>query len=294
MARSPVTSTEVERVTLAGRAQNTDLVAVEEPLQIILGHGPAHRRRDVPLAVTMRTPGHDADLVTGFLFGEGVISGPNDLLALRRCPSSDTPDNVIRAVLHCDLPVPAHLLERTLTMTSACGVCGERTLEALRKTGCVPIAPRSGEFEPRAIRKALAAMEADSGFFRNTGGTHGAALFDATGERLAHREDVGRHNALDKLVGADLRTRVGDDSDESVFVVVSSRASFELVQKTVRAGFPMLVALGAASSLAIETAKRFGLTLVGFARERRFNVYAGSTRIAPEANAFDFVETEAG
>ena len=274
--RPPVTPTSVVRLTHGQRESTADLVAVEEPLQVLLEHGSECSRRETPLAITMRTPGNDVDLVTGFLFGEGVISCTEELLRIANCNRSDTPDNVVRASLHERVRVPQHLLERSLTVTSACGVCGERTLEALSKTGCTPIAVDERSLHPEAIRKSLASLAGSQTFFKHTGGTHGAALFDAEGTLLLHREDVGRHNALDKLVGAWLRLGA---RRHATFVVVSSRASFELVQKTVRARFPLLVAIGAASSLAIETAKRFDLSLVGFARDDRFNVYAGASRL---------------
>lgn len=292
MARTPVASADVERIERSRREQGSDLVAVEEPLQIILERGEAHARSEAPLAMTMRTPGHDRDLVAGFLFAEGVIAGVDDLVSIRHCLRSDTPDNVVRAVLHARVVVPSRLLERTLTMTSACGVCGERTVEALSKAGCTPVPVKRDAFHPSAIRDALLSLEESQAWFRHTGGTHGAALFNDAGELLLHREDVGRHNALDKLVGAWLGSGAPDAA--SSFVVVSSRASFELVHKTVRAGFPMMVAIGAASSLAIETARRFDLTLVGFARENRFNVYANGERVALEASEAGFVQLEAG
>ena len=292
MARTPVTSTKVERIERQGREQTDDLVAVEEPLQIILEHGEAHARTEVPLAMTMRTPGNDRDLVTGFLFAEGVIHGIGDLVSVRHCARSDTPANAVRAVLGEGLVVPSRLLQRTLTATSACGVCGERTLDSLSKEGCERLPVDEASFRPAAIRNALASLEESQAWFRHTGGTHSAALFDDTGTRLLHREDVGRHNALDKLVGARVRDPASNSGPS--FVVVSSRASFELVQKTVRAGLPMLVAIGAASSLAIETARRFDLTLVGFARESRFNVYSCGERIALEPSEPAFVQVEVG
>jgi FdhD protein len=292
MARTPVSSTKVERIELRHRKQTTDLVAVEEPLQIILEHGEAHARSETPLAMTMRTPGHDHDLVTGFLYAEGVICGVDDLISVRHCIRSDTPDNVVRAILKEGVGVPSRLLERNLTVTSACGVCGERTVESLSKEGCERVPVEEGAFHPAAIRRALASLEESQAWFRHTGGTHGAALFDHTGELVLHREDVGRHNALDKLVGAWLKDPTA--ASTSSFVVVSSRASFELVQKTVRASLPMMVAIGAATSLAIETARRFDLTLVGFARENRFNVYSSGERVAIEASDAAFVQVEAG
>ena len=292
MARTPVATTKVERIERERREICSDLVAVEEPLQVILEYGEVHRRRETPLAMTMRTPGHDQDLVTGFLYAEGVIASVSDLLGVRHCTRSETPHNVFRAVLKEDVVVPSRLLERNLTVTSACGVCGERTVESLSREGRRRISVEGDSFSPAAVRRALSSLEESQVWFRHTGGTHGAALFDAGGELLLHREDVGRHNALDKLVGAWLRRSVC--SAPRAFVVVSSRASFELVQKTVRARFPILVAIGAASSLAIETARRFDLTLIGFARENRFNVYSRGERITEEAGESVFAQVEVG
>jgi len=292
MARTPVASTKVERIERQRREHTRDLVAVEEPLQMLLEHGEAHARTEAPLAMTMRTPGNDSDLVTGFLYAEGVIAGIDGLISVRHCAQSDTPENVVRAVLDERVVVPPRLLERNLTVTSACGVCGERTVESLSKVGCERVPVEEASFQPAAIRNALVSLEESQAWFRHTGGTHGAALFDNAGELLMHREDVGRHNALDKLIGAWLRD--SRPASGPNFVAVSSRASFELVQKTVRAGFPMMVAIGAASSLAVETARRFDLTLVGFARESRFNVYSNGERIAHEVGEPALVRMEAG
>lgn len=289
---TPVVSKKVERIERGRREQTSDLIAVEEPLQIILEHGDAHARSETHLAMTMRTPGHDRDLVTGFLYGEGVIAGLADIVRMGHCVQSSTPTNVMRAVLHERVLVPSRLLERTLTMTSACGVCGERTVESLSNDGCAAVPIRAESFSPKSIRNALVSLEGSQAWFRHTGGTHGAALFDGGGSLLLHREDVGRHNALDKLVGGWLRT--GSGAPHDAFAVVSSRASYELVQKTVRAGFPMMVAIGAATSLAVETARHFDLTLVGFARESRFNVYSCAERIALEASELAFVSVEVG
>jgi len=284
MPRRPVTSVDVERITRDGIARASDLVAVEEPLQILIEHGEPHERRETPLAVAMRTPGHDLDLVTGFLFAEGVIGNLDELLSVRHCLRAESPDNVVRAVLGPGVSVPAHLLERRMSVTSACGVCGERTLEALEKSGCSALERAVDVYRPETIRSAITALESAQGWFRHTGGTHGAALFDRHGSSLLHREDVGRHNALDKLVGACL-ARGG--APRNAFVVVSSRASFELVQKTVRAGVSLMVAIGAPTSLAIDMARRFRLTLVGFAKEARFNVYAGAERISLDEQFID-------
>lgn len=291
MPRRPVTSSEVERITRVGREETRDLIAVEEPLQIILEHGEGRTRFETPLAMTMRTPGHDRDLVIGFLFAEGVITALTDLLSLRHCARSETPSNVVRAVLREGVTVPDHLLERALTMTSACGVCGQRTLNALTKAGCEPVRELGDRFHPETIRSALEELERAQTWFRHTGGTHGAALFSHLGELLVHREDVGRHNALDKVVGARIAERISQTS--GAFVVVSSRASFELVQKCVRARIALMVAIGAPTSLAIDTARHFGVTLIGFAKRDRFNVYACSDRLLEEHGASSFVDVGA-
>jgi len=290
MPRTPVAPTNVDRIERDAVEHARDLVAVEEPLQILLEHGPPHAREEAPLAITMRTPGHDEELVIGFLFAEGVMSEISDALSVRHCTRSETPHNVVRVVLREECTVPRHLLERTLTTTSACGVCGERTLDALIEQGYHPVPVAQRSIATQAIREALGSIEGSQVFFRRTGGTHGAALFDAEGSLLLHREDVGRHNALDKLVGAWLGSA---QPMHGAFVVVSSRASFELVQKTAKAGFPILVALGAASSLAVETARRFDLTLLGFARGERFNVYTGVERLALGESPSHLSEVEA-
>lgn len=281
MPRGPVTCAEVERFLRPRTEQTSDLVAVEEPLQILLEHGERHARRETALAVTMRTPGHDRDLVVGFLFAEEVIASMDDMIGLRHCAKSKTPWNVVRAVLAEHATVPARLLERNLAVNTACGVCGGRTVEALSTAGCTSLPPAPGRYRPEVVRAAIGSLEASQNCFRHTGGTHGAALFDGDGELLLHREDVGRHNALDKVLGA----RIADSRmrSDAQFVVVSSRASFELVHKAVRAEVPMLVSIGAPTSLAIDTAKRFGLTLIGFAKESRFNVYAGRERLGNDA-----------
>ena len=200
---------------------------------------------------------------------------------------------MVRAVLHERAVVPSRLLERNLIVTSACGVCGERTVESLSKEGCEPVPVKKESFRPEAIRSALASLEESQAWFRHTGGTHGAALFDNAGELLLHREDMSAattHSTNWSARGFETPRRALGDG----FVVMSSRASFELVQKTVRAGLPMLVAIGAATSLAVETARRFNLTLVGFARESRFNVYSSAERIEREASEEAFVSVEAG
>jgi FdhD protein len=238
------------------------------------------RRRTV--AVTMRTPGQDFELAAGFLYGEGVLASRNEVRRIAYCLDPDTdPDqqyNIVSVELRAvELPDLAPL-ERHFYTTSACGVCGRASLEALRVRGCAAMPP--GPEVPAGVLGTLPdRLRQAQGIFRATGGLHAAALFDARGELLALREDVGRHNAMDKLVGwafledrLPLRDRV---------VLVSGRASFELLQKACAAGASIFCAVSAPSSLAVDVAREFGMTLVGFLRGERFNIYAGAERIAP-------------
>ena len=291
MPKTPVRATFVERFERGRLSGSQDLVAVEEPLQILLEHGPLHRRVETPLAVTMRTPGHDEDLVLGFLYAEGAIDGLDDVIDVRHCAKAEEPQNVVRAVLTPSRIVPARLLERTLAVTSSCGVCGERTLADLEREGCVPMADGLPTIGSDTIRKAVLSLGASQPCFRHTGGSHGAALFDPTGTLALIREDVGRHNALDKLIGASMRER--SRATQVGLVVISSRASFELVQKVVRRQIPVLVAIGAPSSLAIDAARRFNLTLIAFARDDRFNVYSAGERFRLDQTHGDFSEARA-
>ena len=259
-----------------GRAEaDDDAVAAEEPLEIRLAWGERVQR----LAVTMRTPGHDADLAVGFLAGEGVVRHPDDVVEAVHTPlQGGTADpNVVVVGLAPGVRFDAGRLERHVYTTSSCGVCGKASLEAVRAIRGPDLAagprltPEAILALPDALRRAQSAFDA-------TGGLHAAALFDARGALLRVREDVGRHNAVDKVVGSFLRGGAAVPP-ESV-LLVSGRASFELVQKAVAAGVPVLAAVGAPSSLAVDLATDAGLTLVGFVRDSRFNVYAGAQRLA--------------
>ncbi len=253
-----------------------DFVATEEPMEIRLMVGSERRT----LAVTMRTPGNDFELAAGFLFAEGLVSDRHEIVRIAYCqdPGLDPEQqyNVVTVVLrHQRLP-DLRLVERRFTTTSACGVCGKASLEALRLRACGPVV--SGpQLDPAVLRTLAGRMRKSQTLFEVTGGLHAAALFDPAGRLVAVREDVGRHNAMDKLVGwALLEGRL--PLCEGV-VVVTGRASFELVQKAVLAGVPVFCAVSAPSSLAVEVARAFGMTLVGFLSEERFNVYSGGERI---------------
>ncbi|HEY2158899.1 MAG TPA: formate dehydrogenase accessory sulfurtransferase FdhD [Isosphaeraceae bacterium] len=265
----------VVRVDDGGASDRPDVLAVEEPLEIRVGLAEAERRAVRSVSITMRTPGHDAELAVGFLFTEGIITTRSQVAGVRPCGTG--------SAVRVDLNVAVDLsrLERHFYATSSCGVCGKASLEAVR----VACRDRPAEGRPRVdpsiIRRLPEALRRSQAVFDRTGGLHASALFDIEGNLLGLREDVGRHNALDKLIGAEFlagRTPLADR-----ILLVSGRASFELVQKAAVAGIPVLAAVGAPSSLAVELAREGGMTLLGFANAERFNVYADFDRIALRA-----------
>lgn len=245
-----------------------DLVAAEEPLEIRLTVG----TQTLSLSVTMRTPGHDAELALGFLFGEGVIESIDDVTAI------DTPvEGVVRLALRPGLAVDAARLARNVYMTSSCGVCGKASIDAVAMAVTRVPADPTPLMEASVIPTLPDKLRAAQETFERTGGLHASGLFRTSGELIDIREDVGRHNALDKLVGGVLRA--GRVPLEREILLLSGRVSFELVQKAVVAGVPVVAAVGAPSSLAVELAEAFGVTLVGFVRGDRFNVYTHPARL---------------
>lgn len=267
------------RVSAHGRGEvreRTDTLATEEPLEVRL----SARGHTVRLAVTMRTPGDDFELAAGFLHGEGVISARDDLVTIRYCVDRELGQEQRFNVVTVDLDRPhlpdLHALDRHFTTTSACGVCGRTCLESLEfpsppaRDGDVRVAPEVLAALPGTLRDAQPV-------FDRTGGLHAAALFTPEGELIQVREDVGRHNALDKLIGWALLE--GELPLHDRLILVSGRASYELVQKAAVAGAPILCAISAPSSLAVDVAQRAEMTLVAFLRDERFNVYAGQQRI---------------
>lgn len=273
--RSPaVRVVDVERVRGEAVASVTDCVAVEEPLEIRLAQGAAVRR----LAVTMRTPGDDADLAVGFLVGEGVVRQAAAVQGTRATPlqAGATDPNVIVVDLASSVSVDLSRVERHLYTTSSCGVCGKASLDAVRALAGPALGP-GPLLSADAISAMPVALRAVQEAFEETGGLHAAALFTSDGALVRVREDVGRHNALDKLVGSYWREAGGVPAEHAV--LVSGRASFELVQKAWLAGVSVLAAVGAPSSLAVDLAREADLTLLGFVRDGRFNVYSGAHRI---------------
>jgi FdhD protein len=255
----------IRRVESGAGAAAQDLVAVEEPLQIRLDAS--------DIAITMRTPGHDRELAAGFLFTEGILSQASQISGITADEKGGVNVQVAERV-----QIDLERLARNFYVTSSCGVCGKASIDALRAAGC-PILPRGRPvIDARILPKLPQKLREAQAVFEHTGGLHAAGLFDASGTLLGLREDVGRHNAVDKLVGsAFLEDRL--PLSEHI-LMLSGRVSFELVQKALMAGIPIVAAVGAPSSLAVETALRFGMTLVGFLRGERFNVYAGQSRLS--------------
>jgi FdhD protein len=260
-------------------AREKDTLAVEEPLEIRVSHGPPEGRRAVDtVAITMRTPGDDFDLVAGFLHGEGLVGAPEALQEITYCRSGEEQEyNVVEARLRPGVPFDLEHIRRNFYTTSSCGVCGKASLEAIETRGCAVLEPGDFWVSAALIPVLPDILSEGQGGFHRTGGLHAAGLFASDGSCTLLREDVGRHNAVDKVLGQAFLKRSLPAADRAL--VVSGRVSFEIVQKAVVAGVPMLVAVGAPSSLAVDLATRFGQTLVGFARNGGFNVYATPERV---------------
>lgn len=265
---SATTASRVQRATAGAPVQTRmDWVAVEAPLEVWINQQPA--------TVLMRTPGQDEELVRGFLFNEGIIGSVDDVVALDRPSNLNAAEqgNVIDVQLRAEGSGPA--IDRNFYSSSGCGVCGKKTIAALDVKGTVADSQMTVR---RSILSTLAdRLKAAQFAFAKTGGVHASALFTAQGELVALREDVGRHNALDKLIGWALAARKIPLTD--YLMLVSGRVSYELVQKAVAASIPLIAAVGAPSSLAVEVAERFNITLVGFLRLDSMNIYTSPARV---------------
>lgn len=263
------------RVTTSVTRIGEDHVAVEEPLEIRV----EARNGSFPLAVTMRTPGDDLELAAGFLFSEGVVRGSDDIVSLRHCPRvpPDRRENTVTARLGDGAAVAATALSRRFTVSSACGVCGLDSLDALTQRGVSPVARTP--VDPDVLLGLPGRLRDAQPTFDVTGGLHAAGLFSPEGDLLCAREDVGRHNAMDKVTGWALMRGLLPLTHH--IVVVSGRTSYELALKAVASGAGVLAGVSAPSSLAVKTAERFGLSLAGFVRENRLVLYTGTLVTAP-------------
>lgn len=269
--------TEIQRVSENNFAQTEfDTLAVEEPLEIRLGFSQTHKA----VSITMRTPGNDFELAAGFLFTEAILQSKNQIASIKHCGKFPNNQNTVRIDLAQDVAADLKKLERNFYTTSSCGVCGKTSLEALA-TGAKKI--ERNDF-PRVSAETINSLpeklRESQNIFDETGGLHAAALFDFDGNLFDLREDVGRHNAVDKLIGAQFLKGKIPLHDKILFL--SGRASFELIQKAVMAEIPVVCAVGAPSSLAVKAAKEFNVTLLGFVRDRRFNIYTNSERVIYE------------
>jgi FdhD protein len=257
-----------------------DFVAVEEPLEIRLGYstpdGPAVRS----ISITMRTPGNDRELAAGFLYTEAIIQRAEDIASIETCgpPAPDSGNhNVIRVDLLPDVAVDLGKLQRHFYTTSSCGVCGKTSLDAIRVALAEPIKDVDAQFSRAVLTTIPDSLRKAQHTFEETGGLHAAAAFNSTGDLINTMEDVGRHNAVDKVVGSLLLNK--ELPANKLGIMVSGRASFELMQKTLVAGIPLLAAVSAPSSLAVQLAIEFNMSLIGFLRGNTFNIYAGEERI---------------
>lgn len=267
------TSTEVVRIRKGERSAVNDQVAMEEPLEIRLGFTDARQGRiHKSIAITMRTPGDDIALALGFLFAESIIGGMQAVASI-----DDSMENVLRLELREDTQVDSLKLERHFYTSSSCGVCGKASLESLSLSGFDAIHDNSFIIHNDVLLKLSDHLASQQPLFRLTGGNHATALFNADGEIVLVKEDIGRHNAMDKLNGTLLRQNKLPIREHGV--LISGRASFEMLQKALAAGCPMVIAVGAPSSLAVELAQEFDITLVGFLGDEGFNIYHGADRI---------------
>jgi FdhD protein len=267
--KQPIRVAAIDAIDGDSRIERNDYVVVEEPLAIRVGV--RDTEESTSLAITMRTPGHDEELAAGLVFTEGLVHHRSDIREIEARPHL----NEVIVRLDGSVKVDDERLRRNLYMSSSCGVCGKATIEALFSTGQERLTT-DATFSRELIHKLPEATRAAQSTFEHTGALHAATLFDCSGRLRIIREDVGRHNALDKIIGAEF---LAGRSMESSVVMLSGRVGFELVQKCVVARVPVMAAVGAPSSLAIETARRFNVTLLGFVRDNRFNIYTGSERI---------------
>jgi FdhD protein len=285
MRPSPVAAVQILKFTSPGNDKNSfassraeDLLAVETPLEIRIVYGPENERQQKNISVTMCTPGHDTELATGFLFTEGIINSREDILNAVALEGAGNPGgNIVIAELKPGISFDPKKIERHFYTSSSCGVCGKSSIEAVKNVFNNPGTKDQISISASVLTGLPDILRKQQEVFKHTGGLHASALFDLTGELLLTREDVGRHNALDKLIGAELTE--GDIPLDHHILLLSGRASFELIQKAAMAGIKFVCAVGAPSSLAVELAKECDMTLVGFLRDGRFNIYCGEQRI---------------
>ncbi len=280
MARAATKAAHVQRVEGDQWGSQKDFLAVEEPLEIRLKFHNQGQMVEQSLSITMRTPGNDTELAAGFLLTEGIVQSQEDFAGIRPAKTlrkSHESCNTLVVELNSDVKFDSAKLTRHFYSTSSCGVCGKASLEALRVQQC-PLIPKDRPLVADDVIRHLARkLRQEQSVFDKTGGLHAAGLFDPEGQLIALHEDVGRHNAVDKLIGEQLLARKAPLNE--YLMMVSGRSSFEIMQKAMMAGIPMVAAVSAPSSLAVDLARQYGMTLMGFVRDGRFNIYTGSHRV---------------
>lgn len=274
-------STQLPVIKIADNEEivTNDALAIEEPLEIRLKYGNADNRKTQNISVTMRTPGDDAELALGFLFTEGIIRKQEDIESAEHCfiACAENKENVIQVSLKEGIERQLHNTERNFYTTSSCGVCGKASINSIKTVSAYSNSTSENKVSADLLYQLPTILQKHQKVFADTGGLHASALFTTDGELLLVREDVGRHNALDKLIGAALNKNLLPL--DQFILLLSGRISFELVQKAAMAGIAIIAAVGAPSSLAVELAEEFNITLVGFLRNQRFNIYTQPKRI---------------
>lgn len=280
MSAKAIVQLPVIKVTSEENVNTTDALAIEEPLEIRLEYGPVGERKVQNISVTMRTPGNDAELALGFLFTEGIIKQQSDSNTIEHCfiACTENKENVIQVSLDEGIIPNLRNSDRNFYTTSSCGVCGKASINAIRTVSSFDNnAHVKNKIDADILYQLPMILKKHQEVFADTGGLHASALFNAEGKLLLVKEDVGRHNALDKLIGAALgRNMLPLDQH---ILLLSGRASFELIQKAAMAGINIIAAVGAPSSLAVQLAEEFNITLAGFLRGQRFNIYSQPQRI---------------
>ena len=259
-----------------GQIENKDdILVVEEPLEMRIRYGDLMNRKEMNLAITMRTPGYDFELVRGFLFTEGIIQSAQDIISIKYCINTkqEEENNIVKIELVESIQLNEHLFKRNFYMSSSCGVCGKSSIESVMENCRLKIIQHK-KFKASLLLQLPELLRNEQISFKYTGGLHASALFNEDGKIIVLREDVGRHNALDKVIGASLEQNLQDFG-----LILSGRVSFELMQKAAMAGIQLVCAIGAPSSLAVEMAQEFNISLIGFLKQDKMNVYTGVERI---------------
>lgn len=279
MASSSIIHVPIAKINHAAVTETSDSLAIEEPLEIRLEFGPKNNRQVQNISVTMRTPGNDKELALGFLFTEGIITQQKDVALIKHSfiACAENKENTIQVSLNEDTIPNLRNTERNFYTTSSCGVCGKGSINAIRTVSAYQDQQDDNFINAAILHELPCILSKHQEVFADTGGLHASALFMPNGELMLVREDVGRHNALDKLIGAAINNNWLPLTKN--ILLLSGRASFELVQKAAMAGITVIAAVGAPSSLAVELANEFNITLIGFLRNERFNIYTATYRI---------------